>query len=625
MVVLFPQFPSLYQPTIIEQQIGCTQKYAEKVANHKSSSLLNPERKLKRLHERLLEKNELDRAIGIEYEVEGDRILRYLRETVRKFTLTKQQLTFTEVFTQAGLPFIYQGDYFANEIRIKQENCIDQLYQTALVCCPRRFGKTFSVGVFAACLLLCVPNTDIIIFSPSQRQSYYIMGLIRKNLEYLAEKHGYKFEFVSGKNNKETLAIKVNGNERIVKGLPAKQETTRGSGGNWVICEEAAAMSAKFYVDVVLPVTGPTTTATICISTIQGANSEGQNNWYTNLMNLVKPDGRPRFNVFKLYLACKKCMEEDKAASCKHLLHDLPFWQDPTKQLDLRAVMTELGFGDSAAQELIGVNRKELRPVFSTQSVQNLFNNQRTPLIHPSDLKEDVKLLFCTIDPSLGGEKSRTSLFTSFWLNGSIVGVGSESIENTLDVEYRPIIINHIRRIRTIRRLENAYIVICIENNTVGPARNIMLDLMQLNLPNMIYMHKPGADLTNSDMVKAKNCSFGVRTQGQVGEGNMKEDMVTQLKDALEMKQIRFYSEFLVTETKDNEDMKTNYFQKLLHQLKSFAMKIQLPSTEFSSTNAKRTYSGKHVGPDDDIMALMMNNYWIKIFIQRHDLLRRFI
>jgi Terminase large subunit, T4likevirus-type, N-terminal len=610
-------------PTVIEQQIESTKNYAEKVAKYKKCKISHGPN-LKRLNERLLEKTEFSKAIGIEYEVLGDRVLRYLRETVRKFKLTKQQLTFTEVFIQAGLPFIYQDDYFANEIRIKQENFIDQLFQTALVCCPRRFGKTFSVGVFAACLLLCVPNTDIIIFSPSQRQSYYIMGLIRKNLAWLAEKYGYKFEFVAGKNNKETLAICVDGNERIVKGLPAKQETTRGSGGNWVICEEAAAMPVKFYIDVVLPVTGPTTTATICISTIQGANAEGQQNWYTSLMNLVKPDGRPRFNVFKLYLACKKCMEEDKAATCKHLLHDLPFWQDPTKQMELRAIMTELGHGDSAAQELIGVNKKELRPVFPLQIVQSLFNDSRTPLVRPHDLTEDVKMIFCTIDPSLGGEKSRTSVFSAFWFNG-LIGCGAESIDNTLDTDYRPIIINHIRRIRTVRRLENAYIVVCIENNTVGPARNIMLDLLQLKIDNLIIMTKPGMDLTHVDMVKAKTCSFGVRTQGQQGEGNMKEDMVMKLKDSLEMKQIRFYSEFLVTEVKDNEDMKTIYFQRLVNQLKNFAMKIQLPTSEFTSSNAKKTYSGKHMGPDDDVFALMMNNYWIQIFLKKHDLLRRFI
>jgi hypothetical protein len=322
-----------------------------------------------------------------------------------------------------------------------------------------------------------------------------IMDLIRNNLKTLAEFH--EFEIV--KNNVEEFIIATpDGDKRSVLALPAKEETTRGVGGTCIICEEAAVMPPKFFVDVVLPVTGPELVSCICISTVKGTNAEGQSNWYSKLMDLTQPDGKSFFNVFQFHLACEKCIKENKAASCTHKLHELPWWQDPSKQMMLRHIMEQLGYGDSAAQELQGVATSNLNTVFPKDKILKLFNHNITTLMKPSDLTEDVMVVFVAIDVSLGGDKSRTSLMSLFPYQGQMMIQGGESIPVKLSEDYRDIIIQHVKHLRTLPKLHHAKVVICLENNTVGVARQVMMDLLALNMHWIHIMEKTGHDITNS-------------------------------------------------------------------------------------------------------------------------------
>jgi hypothetical protein len=457
--------------------------------------------------------------------------------------------------------------------------------------------------------MACIPGTKIVLFSPGQRQSVFIMNLIRNNLAFL--KPFIDWEYT--KNNSEEIVIKVDGTERSVMGLPAKEETTRGSGGTCIICEEAAAMPPKFFVDVVLPVTGPEVTSCLCISTVKGTDEEGQQNWYSQLLELCHPDGKPFFNIFKFFLACEKCIKEDKASTCTHKLHELPFWQDPNKQMMLRSVMEQLGYADSAAQELQGISKNNLKTVFPQQDIMKLFNSSITPLFKHKDMTEEPPIVFVTIDVSIGGDKSNTSLMSTFPYQGNIIIVGAESIPTKLEEDYRDIIIHHVKNLRSIPGLEKTQVIICIENNTVILARQVVHDLLQLNLPWIRIMEKSGNDITHSDVYQGvKNRQFGVRTQGKQGEGNIKEEMVYALKAALMTRQFKFSEMFFILTPNLQPDQ---YKKSLMNQLLAYAVKIQVSDTSFSKP--KRTYSGKHAGPDDDAMVMMLNKYWLMNYLER--------
>ena len=152
--------------------------------------------------------------------VEGDEICKNLRRCLRIIeTLSRQQFMFTEFFIQTLLPFIY-GDAFADNIeRIKAENDLERIVQYALVTVARRMGKTLLTAWFVTCCLLCIPDFTSAVFSPGKRQSGYFTDIVKDMLETKGPLTG--IDFVIVENNKECLIISVNGNKRLVRGLPA--------------------------------------------------------------------------------------------------------------------------------------------------------------------------------------------------------------------------------------------------------------------------------------------------------------------------------------------------------------------------------------------------------------------
>lgn len=94
-----------------------------------------------------------------------------------KYQRSQQQIVFHQAFIASCLRNIYRDEFSANFLRILQENELTEARQEVFICCPRRFGKTFAVGLFCAAYLLTQPGQKICIFSPSRRQSKMMLDL----------------------------------------------------------------------------------------------------------------------------------------------------------------------------------------------------------------------------------------------------------------------------------------------------------------------------------------------------------------------------------------------------------------------------------------------------------------
>jgi hypothetical protein len=201
----------------------------------------------------------------------GDQRLRELRRALRFFDETgtkrsKHQRMFHEAFIASCVRHIYKKEFAPNYMRILKENQWDEARQEVLVCCPRRFGKTFAVGMFVAAYAMTQPNSSVCIFSPGRRQSEMMLQLIKDFV--------YKFPNVHAiKENKENLWLRgdnINDTRKIMA-YPSKVETLKGVGGDVIICEEAAAMDMGVFYEVVVPLMELDETALICISTIKAS------------------------------------------------------------------------------------------------------------------------------------------------------------------------------------------------------------------------------------------------------------------------------------------------------------------------------------------------------------------
>jgi len=110
----------------------------------------------------------------------GDDILYDMRECLGlRHNIESHQRTFMEAMLQSNIPQIFGDDYAANEFRLKHQNNIHEIFPFSLICCPRRWGKTYATAWFVACALTCMHNIKVSVFSPAQRQSQEFVTLVK--------------------------------------------------------------------------------------------------------------------------------------------------------------------------------------------------------------------------------------------------------------------------------------------------------------------------------------------------------------------------------------------------------------------------------------------------------------
>jgi hypothetical protein len=91
---------------------------------------------------------------------------------------TDEQRSFHHSFIVACLPHFYGAQWSARAHTVMRKMGISLIEPWVLVMCPRRWGKTYSVSMFVAAMMLCVPGQVICVFSPGGRQSRMIADLV---------------------------------------------------------------------------------------------------------------------------------------------------------------------------------------------------------------------------------------------------------------------------------------------------------------------------------------------------------------------------------------------------------------------------------------------------------------
>ena len=138
----------------------------------------------------------------------------------------------------------------------------------------------------------------------------------------------------------------------------AQVSTTKGTGGDVIILEEAAYCDPGFFYETVAPLMLIGRTSLLAISTLTS-----EINFYSRLIkmkdNLTQ---EPIFKTFSVELACADCKENGKATECRHMLHLVPTWQSSEKHVRLKKVMEDRP--DLIASELSGLAFDALQQCF---------------------------------------------------------------------------------------------------------------------------------------------------------------------------------------------------------------------------------------------------------------------
>jgi len=341
----------------------------------------------------------------------GDKLLADIRGALRFFDESNEyersvhQKSFHESMLASCVRHIYKDEYDDNFAAILEANGWTEARQEIMICCPRRFGKTWATGMFVAAYAYCVPNAEVCIFSPSRRQSEKMLELVRTFLSKLPQ----ALDRIS-KSNRERLWLEGRTDEkdvRKVSSYPSKVSTLKGVGGDLIICEEAAAMDTAVFYEVVVPLLELDRTALICISTILDPT-----NFYSKLLELKDENGDPFFVVHKYVMACVACQAAGTPQTCTHCWASLPPWQSARKHKKIRAMMADQP--ELLARETMGISSDMHQRAFSRKVMDALRARPalKTPKVPPTHL-------FLTVDPS-GGGSSHFAIVSALYHRGTI-------------------------------------------------------------------------------------------------------------------------------------------------------------------------------------------------------------
>jgi len=528
--------------------------------------------------------------------VPGDRQLEKLREAIESFpTRSQQQVTFMELFLQASLRLIYGDDYDRNEIRIKADNMMDELFQFALVACPRRFGKSAGTAMYVSSWVVTQPGTTVLIYSPGKRQSKDLMKYMRNMIAGFRDKKGYPIR-VSIDNEEEFEVMFKDGRKSIIKALPAKEQTTRGQTGDIIILEEAAMMEPGFVLSSVLPVAMLRDSAFLSISTLKG-----ETNWMSKLPD-IRIKGKRLFNSFFFLNACEECIKEGEALSCPHKKHERPAWISDEKTDKLAAIYAALGQTDLMKQEQMNMMIGSKDNTFSPDKIDKLFTREGVTIDQLNEKRPSIVYVSC--DPDMGGKRSNFSLCSMLYDRGCPVILGVEDFHSTTENDKLVVTVAHMKAIRAMPGFEGCAIVFIPEGNWRDPTQNIV-NYVNEHLDGVYSMRKDGFDVSGVVVGQAP----GARTAG-----TLKENMCATLNAMLEEESICLFDPFITTfraSKTTSLDQRRLELQRIMRTQLTDYQVVEKQSKDPTTGFKRISHSGKAGGKKDDMcMALQIVLYW---------------
>lgn len=140
-----------------------------------------------------------------------------------------------------------------------------------------------------------------------------------------------------------------------------------------------------------MPILSLKNTALLCLS-----SPEGDESYYSGLLNLKRPSGESFFNVIECIRICERCrkLERAKAILCKHVPNKAP-WLSGPKMDDLKLLYKTRP--EDAMREFGGMVVSNHLPALPKEQIATMFSLPRTETLAPPPF------IFTTCDPSGAG------------------------------------------------------------------------------------------------------------------------------------------------------------------------------------------------------------------------------
>ena len=334
-------------------------------------------------------------------------------------------------------------------------------------------------------------------------------------------------------------------------------------------------------MEVVVPLFGVRDTAVLAIST--PLDSE---NYYSQLLEAKRPDGRPLFNVVNIALLCDTCRTAG-LLECPHKA-ELPPWKTGERQELVRSLMAGR---DAAmyAREALGVVTRNTHNVFSSRDLARL--TDRANRAAPRELGAPSHVFVC-VDPCGGGASSMAAVSGVFLASGELVLVAADAARVTSDAEQERFLGGHLRRVRDVQGLASSLLVLIIERNYGG-------GVLASRIAGLAAPFAPVAAMTQDSDPKLRRC-------GVVTTGPVKERMRVEMARLLASGTLRLHAEM----ASDLPDAPGT----LVSQLGEYRMEV-VPGNEATGRGPRIYLTGKSFGKSDDLaITAQMLTFWAPRF-----------
>lgn len=155
--------------------------------------------------------------------------------------------------------------------------------------------------------------------------------------------------------------------------------------------DEAAHIDPNLFYKTIAPILQLKNTSLLALS-----SPEGNENYYSQLVNLEDGYGKPWFKVINKKFVCTECMKGDRAKqlSCDHV-PKTEHWISEEKSDRLKTLYGHMeGVG---LRELQGMVVSDYTPAFDARDIAAVFDNTRVITTHAPGI------IYIALDPTQGG------------------------------------------------------------------------------------------------------------------------------------------------------------------------------------------------------------------------------
>ena len=352
----------------------------------------------------------------------------------------------------------------------------------------------------------------------------------------------------------------------------------KGVGGKIIILEEASRLDKDVFTEVIVPLLGVKNTTLLAIST-----PLGEENYYSAMLTMKRPNGSPLFNTVEVRLMCQKCKEEGKT-ECPHS-DGLPPW----KTGDRQKLVQQLMENDKAMfmREQLGVVTSANTCAFHVPSIHAL--GCESNYVRDEEL-QTPDTVYVVIDPCGGGASGMAILSGVYTNSGRLFVISADTGVMESDEDQEVFITNHMLKLQEFPFLRTSKYVIIIERNFGG-------SILASRIFNICLTVNPKVhSLKALSQERIGNRRVGVCTTHMV-----KERSRIDLQRLLQTNNVRFLNNFKSRSTTTRDD--------ICDQLRQYKYEIKPPRDEFGSYKTKLT--GKAGGKNDDLaICLNLLAFW---------------